>query len=195
MKRLIFIFLFSYAISKEEPYKGTFTEDMKIEVKNDPEGCFCIDMSSLSSNSDFYAIFELKDGKIDPNLLYRSVESCDITCQTNGGERTIGSPKIEDKNYEFNINDENRKGKFVFIRYTGFNGTSLNFIMRSVSSNALLIGVGISVSIVFVIVIVIICYCCWKKVYKKKKEEMDENLQPSFVDTEKDKDKDDALLN
>ena len=182
MKRLIFIFLFSYAISKEEPYKGTFTEDMKIEVKNDPEGCF-------------YAIFELKDGKIDPNLLYRSVESCDITCQTNGGERTIGSPKIEDKNYEFNINDENRKGKFVFIRYTGFNGTSLNFIMRSVSSNALLIGVGISVSIVFVIVIVIICYCCWKKVYKKKKEEMDENLQPSFVDTEKDKDKDDALLN
>ena len=198
MKRFIFIFLFSYVILEDKVHTGKFKEDMKITVNKEQGGCFCIDMSELSSNIDFYAIFESTDGIIDKKIFYRFVESCDIACIPDDKENPNEQVnKLEEKKYEYNIKDENRNGKYFFLRYTGFNGTNLDFIMKSVSSNAVIIGVGIFVTILVIGIIATICICYWKKVYKKKKEEMDENLQPSFVDTEKDKDKDkdEALLN
>ena len=41
------------------------TETNGTKSNKEQGGCFCIDMSELSSNIDFYAIFESTDGIID----------------------------------------------------------------------------------------------------------------------------------
>ena len=178
MKKIIFMFLFASYLSLNDILTLDVIKLIQLDIKNltKENAALCVNTSVISKDSNIYLSLESKDGEMNSEIYYKSVELCPNTFEFNKDDNTLKSlkPTLQDvdenkKNYfyyEYTIPKYDDKIWYMII-YTGFKGKTMIASFRPFSSKffliALLIVIGFIILIIVIIFIYCFCGCCKKK--------------------------------
>ena len=179
MKIIIFIFLFSSYLSANSILSLNVIKFNQLDIKNvtKADASLCVNTSEIQKGSYIYLSLESKDGKLNSEIYYKSVEKCPSTYKYKKGDSTLKSlkPTIQQvvttnkkSNffYEYNIPKYDDK-KWYLVIYTGFKGKTMTVTFKPFSTSSfviiLLIVLGSIILIIASICIFCCCCCCRTK--------------------------------
>ena len=170
--KIIFIFLFASYLSVNTNLSLNVIKFSHLDIKNvtKANALLCVNTSVIKKGSNIYLSLESKNGSLNSEIYYKSVEKCPNTYNYKKGDNTFKSlkPTIQQVNqnkkknffYEYNIPKADDKIWYMVV-YTGFKGKIMTVTFKpfSTSDFAIIILIVLG-SIILIIVSIYICCCC-----------------------------------